>query len=84
MEASGSYAYNAFGMSGNGMSGMAILRKGQWLGLGDLNLTVRENRVAAPSEMYAVGDARPFQVPEGNGFVGQLEMLPWRSLEHFK
>jgi prepilin-type N-terminal cleavage/methylation domain-containing protein/prepilin-type processing-associated H-X9-DG protein len=80
MALSTSYAYNAFGMSGYGISGSSILRKGQWLGLGDLNVTVRENRIAAPSEMYAVGDTRPFQVENGHGFVGRMEMEPWRYL----
>lgn len=77
-EVSTSYAYNAFGMSGYGISNSIISRKGQWLGLGDLNLTVPENRIVAPSEMYAVGDTRPFQVPSRNGFVGRVEMEPWQ------
>jgi len=42
---------------------------------------VPENRVLAPSEMYAVGDARPVRNWLDTGFVGRVEMQPWRLLE---
>lgn len=80
VKVSTSYAYNAFGMSGYGIPGSTLVRKGQWLGLGDLNLTVNDNRIVAPSEMYAVGDTRPFQDQNAGGFVGRVEMEPWQSL----
>src|SRR4051812_8466786 len=47
---SSSYAYNAFGMSGYGIAGNQGFRKGSWMGLGELNMTVPENRIVAPSE----------------------------------
>lgn len=77
---SSSYAYNAFGMSGFGTSGTTRWQKGAWLGLGDLQLTVRENRIMAPSEMYAVGDTRPVQYPNSKGSIGAVEMQPWQLM----
>jgi prepilin-type N-terminal cleavage/methylation domain-containing protein/prepilin-type processing-associated H-X9-DG protein len=75
---SSSYAYNAFGMSGYGISGQFGVRKGGWLGLGDLRITVPDNQIVAPSEMYAVGDTRPVQGRNSNGFHGAVEMRPWK------
>ena len=84
---SNSYAYNALGMSGYGaISGsgppgsILLFQKGPHLGLGDLNLKVPENRVLAPSEMYAVADTRPVQNPLGSGLLGPVLMQPWRML----
>ena len=79
-QASSSYAYNAYGMSGYQTSGSLMFRKGSWLGLGDLNLNVRENRVLVPSEMYAVADTRPVQYKNSKGFIGAVEMKPWLLL----
>lgn len=79
-QASSSYAYNAFGMSGSGVSRGYGFRKGEWLGLGELNLTVPENRIAAPSEMYAVADSRPMKYQNSEGFYGRIEMQPWQLL----
>jgi prepilin-type N-terminal cleavage/methylation domain-containing protein/prepilin-type processing-associated H-X9-DG protein len=73
-----SYSYNAFGMSGYQISGSAMLQKGPWLGLGDLNLTVREHQIVAPSQMYAVADARAFWLKQLGGFGGRPVMQPWR------
>ena len=71
-----SYSYNAFGMSGYRISGSYGFRKGPWLGLGDMNLTVRDNTVVAPSEMYAVADARAFWLKSADGFIGREVMNP--------
>jgi len=79
-QASSSYAYNAYGMWGFQISGSIGFIKGRQLGLGDLNLKVPENRVAAPGEMYAVADARPVQYENSKGFIGAVEMKPWQLL----
>lgn len=63
---------------GYGTNGLEMVRKGPWLGLGDLKLTVPENRIVAPGEMYAVGDTRPFQLQGQTGFNGAVEMHPWQ------
>ncbi|HLX68220.1 MAG TPA: type II secretion system protein [Verrucomicrobiae bacterium] len=74
-EVSSSYAYNALGMSGYGIvGGTNFVQKGQWLGLGRVRPTVPENRVVAPSEMYAVGDTRPLQFQGHTGLNGPVEM----------
>jgi prepilin-type N-terminal cleavage/methylation domain-containing protein/prepilin-type processing-associated H-X9-DG protein len=87
-QASSSYAYNAFGLSGHEIiAGTNLVRKGQWLGLGDLKQSVPESRVVAPSEMYAAGDTRPFQFLDDTGFNGSVEMHPWQwppSILHAK
>ena len=72
-EAFSSYAYNALGMEGSGIAW-------DWppLGLGNLNLALPENRVVDPSEMYAVGDTRPFQYHNLIGFDSQMLMSPWK------
>ncbi|HEY3856652.1 MAG TPA: prepilin-type N-terminal cleavage/methylation domain-containing protein [Verrucomicrobiae bacterium] len=75
-----SYSYNAFGLSDLKVSGPSLVRKGALLGLGDLNLTVRDHQVVAPSEMYAIADARPILDKNAGGFVGRERMNPWRSL----
>jgi prepilin-type processing-associated H-X9-DG protein len=75
-----SYSYNAIGMSGSRFIGGQGFRKGEWLGLGDLNLTVPENRIASPSEMYAVADSRPMKYENTEGFYGRIEMQPWKLL----
>jgi prepilin-type N-terminal cleavage/methylation domain-containing protein/prepilin-type processing-associated H-X9-DG protein len=69
---SSSYAYNAIGMQGG------IVKVWPPLGLGELNIKVPDNRVVAPSEMYAVGDTRPVHYQYMNGFVGRIEMQPWQ------
>lgn len=56
---SSSYAYNARGMRSD--YGVA---PGRPLGLNEYTRTVLENRVMAPSEMYAVGDTRPIRLPQ--------------------
>lgn len=71
-EASSSYAYNALGMQ------VRIVKVWPPLGLGNLKLSLPENRVVAPSEMYAVGDARPFQYHNLIGFDGRMLMWPWK------
>lgn len=82
-EASSSYAYNARGMTGFGIdgstNGFQMFAKGQFLGLGEMmRPTVPENRVVAPSEMYAVGDTRPFHFQNEPGFHGAVQMHPWK------
>jgi prepilin-type N-terminal cleavage/methylation domain-containing protein/prepilin-type processing-associated H-X9-DG protein len=82
---SSSYAYNGLGMNGyaaiqTNNSG-EHLAKGPSLGLGRLNLKVAENRVVAPSEMYAVADTRPARNWLDREFVGREEMQPWQLLE---
>ena len=78
-----SYSYNALGIAGSRISGSAVFGKGPWLGLGDLNLTVRDHQIIAPSEMYAIADARPILDKNMGGFVGREVMNPWRSLHGF-
>jgi prepilin-type N-terminal cleavage/methylation domain-containing protein/prepilin-type processing-associated H-X9-DG protein len=77
-KAYGSYAYNAQGMTGFKKSGR-ILVLGNALGLGMLNLNVPDNRIVAPSEMYATGDTRPTRGT--NGCYGHILMWPWKLLE---
>lgn len=75
---SSSYAYNGRGMWGYkfyGSHGYTI--KGR-LGLGDVKPTVHENRIVAPSEMYAVADTRPVQYANDPGLSGGIEMQPWQ------
>jgi prepilin-type N-terminal cleavage/methylation domain-containing protein/prepilin-type processing-associated H-X9-DG protein len=79
-EASTSYSYNAYGMRGFQPAGMYGFSNGRPLGLGNLNLKVHDQQIVAPSEMYAVGDARPFHYQVTPGFVGHEVMNPWRSL----
>lgn len=73
-----SYSFNAFGMSGYGFSGTSMFSKGPPLGLGMLSLIIHDQQVMSPSEMYAVGDARPIWVISDNGFIGSATMNPWR------
>jgi prepilin-type processing-associated H-X9-DG protein len=74
---SGSYAYNSDGMTGYKKSGR-ILVLGPVLGLGMLNLKVPDDRIVAPSEMYAIGDSRP--AGNKNGCRGEILMWPWKLL----
>lgn len=68
-----SYAYNSVGMMGN------IPTESPPLGLGEINhIMVPDNRVAAPSEMYAVGDTRPINYQYMSGYLGRIMMQPWR------
>jgi prepilin-type N-terminal cleavage/methylation domain-containing protein/prepilin-type processing-associated H-X9-DG protein len=74
---SNSYAYNARGMAGT------YVLPGRPPGLNDFNLTVPENRIVAPSEMYEVGDTRPVRFPhvDNGAFVAwQVWMYPWQIL----
>ncbi len=75
-----SYSYNAFGMTGfTKVIGSHLVGGGRnsWLGLGNLNLTVPEQQIVSPSEMYAVADARPFTHQGLAGYVGNEEMNSW-------
>jgi len=75
------YAYNARGMVGPTNEGNFWVSKGQKQGLSTLNLQIPEDRIAAPSEMYAVGDTRPFKEgsrASGFYFSGLGEMRPWK------
>jgi len=86
-----SYSYNANGIIGNGWNGWtgmpAVLRTWGTLGLGGRPQWVsREPEVVAPSEMYAVGDARPLRRGSGPGYfpieppnstLGPPMMNPW-------
>jgi prepilin-type N-terminal cleavage/methylation domain-containing protein/prepilin-type processing-associated H-X9-DG protein len=77
-----SYSYNAFGMEGSAFSGAFGFRKGPPLGLGTMQwkALVHDNLVVAPSQMYAVADARPMWVQTANGFIGGEIMRPWLLL----
>ena len=75
---SSGYAYNARGMWGDTNYGSYWVVKGPKQGLSTLNLQISENRIEAPSEMYAVGDTRPFQDSGVSGFLGRIEMQPWK------
>lgn len=70
-EAFSGYAYNSLGMLGR-----RVPRSG-WLGLGELNVKVPDDRIVAPSEMYAVGDTRAFEYRNAIGFHGWILMRPW-------
>ncbi len=86
------YAYNCNGIVGNGWNGWAgtpaFALRGK-LGLGGLpRLVAREAEVVAPSETYAVGDARSYQRSAGPGWfpiesptatLGLYAMTPWRD-----
>jgi len=86
-----SYSYNANGIIGNGWNGWtgmpAVLRKWGTLGLGGRPQWVsREPEVLAPSEMYAVSDARSLRRGSGPGYfpieppnatLGPPMMNPW-------
>jgi prepilin-type N-terminal cleavage/methylation domain-containing protein/prepilin-type processing-associated H-X9-DG protein len=86
-----SYSYNANGIIGNGWNGWtgmpAVLRKWGTLGLGGRPQWVsREPEVVAPSDMYAVADARSLRRGSGPGYfpieppnatLGPPMMNPW-------
>lgn len=76
----GSYAYNAFGMLGYATNNTNLIRNSSWLGLGALSRTVPENRIVAPSDMYAVGDTRPLQYEGRSGAEGSVKMHPWQLI----
>jgi prepilin-type processing-associated H-X9-DG protein len=78
---SSSYCFNGWGMSGYSTSGSFSLRKGPLLGLGDLNVTVRDSRIVNPSQMYAIADNRPVQYQNTGGFLGNwTDMQPWQLM----
>jgi prepilin-type N-terminal cleavage/methylation domain-containing protein/prepilin-type processing-associated H-X9-DG protein len=72
-----SYSYNAYGISG--MTGSPKLG----LGLRRQQSLASEPEVRAPSEMFAVADARTYKVPSSPeegieyGFLGRIEMQPY-------
>jgi prepilin-type N-terminal cleavage/methylation domain-containing protein/prepilin-type processing-associated H-X9-DG protein len=86
-----SYSYNANGIIGNGWNGWtgmpAVLVKWGTLGLGGRPQWVsREPEVVAPSDMYAVADARSLRRGSGPGYfpieppnttLGPPMMNPW-------
>jgi len=92
-----SYSYNANGIIGNGWSGWTDLPvaglKGK-LGLGGLpSFVAREPQVAAPSQMYAVADARSYRRGSGPGWfpiepttatLGLYAMTPWLNAWHWE
>lgn len=77
-----SYSYNAFGMKGFKFSGMNGFSQGPPLGLGTMEWTslVHDHLVVAPSQMYAIADARPLWDQNAAGFVGPQTMKPWLLL----
>lgn len=88
LKLSSSYAYNARGMLGYGaVTNNNVFYQtgvGRPLGLNDFNLAVPENRIAAPSEMYEVGDTRAFRAPHldnGAFFEARMWMYPWQLME---
>jgi prepilin-type N-terminal cleavage/methylation domain-containing protein/prepilin-type processing-associated H-X9-DG protein len=91
-----SYSYNNNGIIGNGWSGWTdtpVLGLRGKLGLGGLpQLVAREPEVAAPSQMYAVADARSyrrgpgpgwFPIEPANGTLGLYAMTPWLNAWHW-
>jgi prepilin-type N-terminal cleavage/methylation domain-containing protein/prepilin-type processing-associated H-X9-DG protein len=91
-----SYSYNNNGIIGNGWSGWAdtpVFELRGKLGLGGLpRLVAREPEVAAPSQMYAVADARSFRRGTGPGWfpieshnaaLGLCAMTPWLNAWHW-
>jgi prepilin-type processing-associated H-X9-DG protein/prepilin-type N-terminal cleavage/methylation domain-containing protein len=87
-----SYAFNGGnGIMGHGWPGMpeSVARLRGTLGLGGLPpWTAREAQVAAPSQMYAVADARSLLRASGPGYfpierphatLGPSSMTPWRT-----
>jgi prepilin-type N-terminal cleavage/methylation domain-containing protein/prepilin-type processing-associated H-X9-DG protein len=88
-----SYSYNHNGIIGNGWSGWTdtppVVNLRGKLGLGGRPLLVaREPEVAAPSQMYAVADARSYRRGSGPGWfpiespdrtLGLYGMTPWRD-----
>ncbi|HWI59066.1 MAG TPA: hypothetical protein VNZ22_17705, partial [Bacillota bacterium] len=93
-----SYAYNCNGIIGNGWNGgidmpaAAVSLRGR-LGLGGRpQLVTREPEVVAPSQMYAVADARAYRRSAGPGWfpiesaqatLGLYCMTPWRDAWHW-
>ena len=87
-----SYAYNCNGIVGNDPTGMpsAVLSLWGTLGLGGRpQWAAREPEVVAPSQMYAVGDARSLKRGSGSGYfpiespnalLGVPNMSPWLKL----
>ena len=72
-----SYAYNAFGISGVRPGGKLPSRLKLGLGLFPRS-TPGEQQILAPSEMYAVADARARWDRTAAGFVGNEWMNPYR------
>jgi prepilin-type processing-associated H-X9-DG protein len=91
-----SYAYNFNGIIGNGWSGWTetpvVALRGR-LGLGSRPpLVAREAEVVAPSQMYAVADARSYRRGPGTGWfpiespaaaLGLYGMTPWLNAWHW-
>jgi prepilin-type processing-associated H-X9-DG protein len=77
-----SYSYNAFGMQGQGFSGMSVVSKGPPLGLGTMQWgsLVHDHLVVAPSQLYTVADSRPIWDQKADGFIGGQWMNPWLLL----
>jgi prepilin-type N-terminal cleavage/methylation domain-containing protein/prepilin-type processing-associated H-X9-DG protein len=91
-----SYAYNCNGIIGNGWSGWTatpVVQLRGRLGIGGLPpLVAREPEVAAPSQMYAVADARWYRRGPGSGWfpieapnrtLGLYGMTPWLDAWHW-
>ena len=91
-----SYSYNNNGIIGNGWTGwtespVAGLRGKLGLG-GRPSMVAREPEVAAPSQMYAVADARSyrrtsspgwFPIEAPNAALGLYAMTPWLNAWHW-
>ncbi len=91
-----SYAYNRQGIIGTGWSGwtdlpVAALRGKLGLG-GRPPLVARESEVVAPSQMYAVADARWYRRGSESGWfpiestsstLGLYDMTPWLNVWHW-
>src|SRR5208337_4118322 len=86
-----SYSYNGLGMVGSTFVTSGSIRdgflRGPSLGLGDftVRVAIHDQQVLAPSQMYAVGDARPRWQPNANdkGYFGWPMMQPWNTLFAF-
>jgi len=92
------YAYNCNGIIGNGWNGGTSMPAAAQSLRGKLGLgarppwVAREPEVVAPSEMYAVADARSYRRSSGpgwfpieprNGALGLYAMTPWLNAWHW-
>lgn len=80
-----SYSYNCAGIAGEGWEGMPSTAGQVNLGLGrSPRNDATEGAVLAPSEMYAVADARwwTYQHYSDSGIAGKWVMSPWKYVYH--
>ncbi len=71
-----SFGTNGLGFASYSYNWIGTANPSQSLGLGFRTIFTREPEVAAPSQMYAVADTRPFA--ESNGIEGTIKMEAYR------